>query len=179
MFPFDPFPPIDNFVDTVSLEPSLSNIAPWVRLLLTGSVSSETPSDEDLVFFLTSTVALFTSRYPCLDPLTAALSAADLEAYNEAAACQIAARYVLTSTGQKWAQVVIESKQGSVDLKYSSGGGTVAQASQLLKNESSMVLRRISCVKAGLPKASIFGTSGVRTTPLSAIEDAYGPQETT
>lgn len=144
--------PFSSFVFVDS--PTPTDIASWVRLLLTGSASSTTPDAETLALLTPGAIQEVNQRFSaCLGGAPSSLSGDDLAAYNEAVGASIAAKLVLSPGGQQWARVVLESKQGPVNKVYQASTNSQAEAAEILRGASAAALSRITCIRESLAAA--------------------------
>lgn len=156
--------PFTSFVFVDDL-PAPTDIASWVRLLLTGSASSTSPDAGTITLLTPGAIQEINQRFPaCLSLAPGGLLGDDLAAYNEAVGAAIASKLVLTPGGQQWAQYVVSVKQGTVTENLS-GGMLSGQAQQHLINSSSAALSRIDCVREALaqaPRSGLLSLAGRR-----------------
>lgn len=157
--------PFSSFVFAPPTTPSL-DIAPWVRLLLTGSPSSPTPDTGTITLLTPGVIQEINQRFPaCLSLAPGGLLGDDLAAYNEAVGSAIAAKLVLTPGGQQWAQYVVSSKIGPVTRTRQAPAQTAGEASQTLQAASGAALTRIECIReilAATPRPGLLSLAGRR-----------------
>jgi hypothetical protein len=157
--------PFNSFVFVDDL-PTPTDIASWVRLLLTGSASSTSPDTATLNLLTPGAIQEINQRFPaCLALAPGGLLGDDLAAYNEAVGSSIAAKLVLTPGGQQWAQYVVTTKIGPVTRSKQSPAQTATEANQALLASSTTALSRIVCVRetlAAAPRPGLVTLAGHR-----------------
>lgn len=141
---------------------------------LLNKTDTELP-DVDLTLPAHDVAADLFARYPCLgSEASLAVSEVQVRYLESAIASKVAA---LLSEGAGGSELLSASeiKQGSVTIKQ---GGAVLDAKTAIQgfwDGYASSLRSITCIGTG--GRAIFATSGARTEPSNAIEEAFGPEE--